>query len=69
MRLEEVGGGEPRPLTSVGLGLTLAEARELRDALQSLIAKPAATHEHVSSADYQTEITVFIVDEGGELLS
>lgn len=49
-------------LASVGLGLTEAEARELRDVLETLLDDQEARHEHVSSADYQTELTVWISD-------
>lgn len=69
MRLKDLDGEEPRPLHGVGLGLTVSEARELRDALDSLIDAPINAHEHVSSADYQTEVTVFIVDDEGDLLT
>ncbi len=51
-----------RPLSSVGLGLSVPEARELRDSLDGLLSDPAGRHEHVSSADYQTELTVWIVE-------
>jgi hypothetical protein len=50
-------------LSSVGLGLTTLEARELRDSLDELLASPAGRHEHISSADYQTEVTVWIIEE------
>jgi hypothetical protein len=53
------------PLSSVGLGLTASEARELRDSLDGLLGSPAGRHEHVSSADYQTELAVWIVEETG----
>jgi hypothetical protein len=43
------------------LGLTPAEARELRDNLELLLASnDARRHEHVSSTDYQEELTVWI---------
>ena len=47
-------------LDNVGIGLTQEEAEELRDKLEILIADAASRHEHVSSADYQTELTVWI---------
>lgn len=68
MRLDDYNHDEPQPLQSVGLGLTFDEARELHDALHSLLDQPEGNHVHVSSADYQTEITVFIIDETGELV-
>jgi hypothetical protein len=41
------------------LWLTDSEAAELRDALNDLLAEPGdGWHAHVSSADYQTEISV-----------
>lgn len=58
MRLTD---GEDRPLSYVYVGLTDDEARELRDALDNLLANPA-THVHVSSADFQNEISVFRLD-------
>jgi hypothetical protein len=48
-------------LSGVGLGLTVSEARELRDSLDVLLGIPAGRHEHVSSADFKTEVTVWIV--------
>lgn len=68
MRLDDYDHEEPRALHSVGLGLTFDEARELHDALHSVLDDPEGNHVHVSSADYQTEVTVFIVDDAGELL-
>jgi len=48
-----------RKLRHVGLRLTEAEARELRDSLESLLSDPSPNrHEHVSSSDFQSEITV-----------
>ncbi len=47
-------------LSGLWLGLTEAEARELRDTLTTLLNDPKRRHEHVSSADYQTEMTVWI---------
>jgi hypothetical protein len=50
-----------RELSHLGLGLTEAEARELRDTLDSLLADPSSRHEHVASFDFQREITVWLV--------
>lgn len=61
MRIDDLKS--KRPLTSVGLGLTVSEARELRDSLDDLLGSPVGRHEHVSSADYQTELAVWIVEE------
>ena len=56
MRIEQAPG---KPITSVFVWLTRAEARELRDALDQMLSDDTNDrHEHVSSADYQTEITV-----------
>jgi ATP-dependent DNA ligase len=58
VRIEEVPAG--RRLAHVGLGLTEAEAAELRDTLDTLLGDRAGRHEHVSSADFQTGLTVWI---------
>jgi hypothetical protein len=50
-----------RELHHVGLGLTEAEARELHDTLQTLLDDPSERHEHVSSSDYQRELTIWLV--------
>ena len=51
-----------KSLSGVGLGLTLSEAHELRDSLDDLLTSPPGRHEHISSADYQVELTVWIVE-------
>jgi hypothetical protein len=56
---------ERRRLPHVGLGLTEDEARELRDTLVTLLEDRGERHEHVSSADYQTELTVWIERNSG----
>ena len=48
-----------RELTHVGLGLTEAEASELRDMLTTLLEDSGERHEHVSSSDYTRELTVW----------
>ena len=54
-----------RYLNLVGLRLTRAEARELRDVLIALLENPSpGRHEHVASADFQVEISVQV--EGGQ---
>jgi hypothetical protein len=58
MQIDDVAGS--RQLAHVGLRLTKAEAEELRDTLDLLLENSADTHEHVSSVDYQTELTVWI---------
>lgn len=49
-----------RRLSHVGLGLTRAEAEELKDVLEILLREDPGRHEHVSSADYQHELTLWI---------
>lgn len=60
MRIDDPAAS--KPLSAVGLGLTHAEAKELRDAVDVLLASPPGRHEHVSASDYQTEITVWLED-------
>jgi len=47
-------------IASVVVYLTPAEARELRDAVEDILAHPnePGWHVHVSAADYQTELTL-----------
>lgn len=49
-----------RHVNLIELCLTRAEAQELRDDLDTLLTEGGDRHEHVSSADYQTELTVWI---------
>jgi hypothetical protein len=58
MLIDDVKGG--RRLSHVGVGLTEAEARDLRDTLETLLRDPNERHEHVSSLDFQTELTLYI---------
>lgn len=53
-----------QPCDEVVLRLTEAEAREMRDSIESLLADPASRHEHVSSADFQVQVTLWL--ERGE---
>ncbi len=46
------------------LHLTEAEAREMRDKLEALLADAGNRHEHVASADFQVEVTIWL-DRGG----
>jgi hypothetical protein len=60
MRIETNPG---ETVHSAYLFLTESEARELRDSIEGMLADRAAggsssRHEHVSSTDYQTEITI-----------
>ena len=54
-----------QPLSNVDLLFTLNEAMELKNALEQLIeAKHNEIHHmHVSSNDYQTEISVSIIEK------
>jgi len=52
-----------QPLKNVTLYLTLAEARELQDSLAEIIKIKENYHAHISSDDYQKEITVCVYDE------
>lgn len=52
------------PADEVGLELTEAEARETRDKLQILLADPGSRHEHVASADFQVEVTLWLDRSG-----
>jgi hypothetical protein len=50
----------------VEICLTRDEAQELRDDLDVLLRDSGGRHEHVSSADYQTDLTVWISDDPGD---
>ncbi len=59
---------QEQSLNLVELRLTTAEAAELRDALTALLEAPfPGRHEHVSSEDYQVEISVWIDDEASTI--
>lgn len=47
-------------LSSVGIVLTMSEAKELQDGLGELAGKTRESHVHVSSSDPQTELTLSI---------
>jgi hypothetical protein len=49
-------------LSVITIYLTEAEAEELRDSLEQLLANWPSRHEHVSSSDYKKQITVCIYD-------
>jgi len=58
MRIEGEGRQQ---LGTVCLFLTEAEARELRSALDDMLAMPdrlTPWHSHVSSSDYKTEVSI-----------
>lgn len=56
MRIEAAAGDQ---LRQIGLWLTPSEARALRDSLDDLLRTDEPSwHAHVSSADYETEISI-----------
>ena len=59
MKIDDVA--DERQLTRIGIGLTDTEARELRDAIDQMLNDPGPRHEHVSSEDYEQELTVWII--------
>ena len=52
-----------KKLDAVTLLLTKVELQELVGDAESLIKDPSKDHHHISSADYQKEITICIYDE------
>jgi len=54
-------------LDQICIYLRLEEAKELRDFLDDLISNPpAGQHRHVSSEDFQKEITVCLYDKNNK---
>lgn len=51
-----------KSLENVILYLTFAEASELRDSLDELLKKPLNNHAHISSENFQKELTICIYD-------
>ncbi len=51
-----------KSLENTTLYLTFMEASHLRDSLNQLLKEPLNNHAHISSEDYQKEITVCIYD-------
>ena len=51
-----------KSLENVILYLTFAEASELKDSLDELLKKPLNNHTHISSENFQKEITICIYD-------
>ena len=51
-----------KPLERIIVYLTLAEAREMNDKIESLLASDGVHHEHVPSDNYQKEITLTIYE-------
>ena len=54
---------DDKPLHRVLILLTQPEALELRDSLDLLFENSVGRHEHISSQDYQKEITIGIYEE------
>ena len=52
-----------RKIDNVTLLLTIDEAKELKDGISQLLYADDLHHVHVSSSDYQTEISVSIVEK------
>lgn len=52
-----------KKLDRVSLYLTIEEAQELFDDLESLLKKPKANHAHISNENFDKEITISIYDE------
>jgi hypothetical protein len=61
LRIDDILG--KLQLSQVGLMLTRSEAEELQGALESLLNAHEPWHEHVSSDDYQTELTIWIAPD------
>lgn len=51
-----------KPLKNVIIYLTLSEANELADKIGALLSRDHDHHEHISSEDYQKEITLTIYE-------
>lgn len=51
-----------KSLEKIVLYLTQAEAKELKDSLGQLLDKPSSNHAHISSEDFQKEVTICIYD-------
>jgi hypothetical protein len=54
--------GSDRPLSRITIYLRREEARELRACLEAVLADETR-HEHVSSKDYEKEITVCVYSD------
>jgi hypothetical protein len=52
-----------KKLDSVSIFLTREEALQLRSYLNQLLSDPKLQHSHLSSIDYQKEITICLYDE------
>lgn len=64
IRSRRIEGSPGEALETVYLWLTRSEAADLRDALNDLLTDVGESwHAHVSSADYQTEVTIALDQE------
>ena len=54
---------DKEPLNNVLLLLSTKEAIELKDALEQLLVSDNNHHKHISTDDYQKEITISIIDK------
>jgi hypothetical protein len=52
-----------KKLDTISLFLTMSEAKQLHSYLQELIENPKKQHIHMSSDDYQKEITLCVYNE------
>jgi len=52
-----------KALDVVSIFLTTEEAKQLQSYLDQLLANPKMNHVHLSSNDYQKEITICLYDE------
>ena len=55
-------GESDKKLDNVSIFLTAEEALQLRSYLDQLLENPKLQHSHLSSADYQKEITICVYD-------
>lgn len=53
---------DDKSLNQITIYLTLSEASELRDSLNSLISNREVHHEHIPSDDYTKELSVCIYE-------
>lgn len=47
-------------LSTVTIVLLRDEAQELMDSLNSMLTRAESSHEHIASADFKKEITVYV---------
>lgn len=61
MRIHDIDND--KKIDRVGIYLTVSEAQELRDSMETLLQKPEIHHLHIPNDDFQKEITISIYDE------